>query len=234
RLQGLSPGTYEVFVVPSFRNPQAAGEKADANVTFAIGLGNTTDARNGGDYTLTSTATTTTQYIATNLTSWVAATDGSTPYNYIGATVTIDSPDRWLTILLGDSTTPGPDRAGPSVIQLRAAGTSPRAGDFSGDGVVDGRDFLIWQRGGSPSPMSGGDLADWQANYGAGLAERAALAVPEPATGLLALLAFGFASRVRRVAAKRQRVSGANCFFSRSVCSGVQSGGLVTAIQASM
>ena len=37
-----------------------------------------------------------------------------------------------------------------------------------GDGDVDGRDFLIWQRGGSPAPISTGDLADWQSNYGAG------------------------------------------------------------------
>ncbi len=37
----------------------------------------------------------------------------------------------------------------------------------AGDGDTDGRDFLIWQRGGSPTP-SGSDLADWQANYGTG------------------------------------------------------------------
>src|SRR5262245_39274161 len=39
-------------------------------------------------------------------------------------------------------------------------------GDFDGDGDVDGRDFLVWQRGGSPNPLSAGDLAQWQANYG--------------------------------------------------------------------
>lgn len=40
-----------------------------------------------------------------------------------------------------------------------------------GDGDVDGRDFLIWQRGGSPSAADGvssSDLAIWQSNYGAG------------------------------------------------------------------
>ncbi len=41
-------------------------------------------------------------------------------------------------------------------------------GDFDGDGDVDGRDFLAWQRGGSPNPLSASDLADWQANYGMG------------------------------------------------------------------
>jgi hypothetical protein len=41
-------------------------------------------------------------------------------------------------------------------------------GDFDYDGDVDGRDFLIWQRGDSPSgPLSASDLALWQANYGA-------------------------------------------------------------------
>jgi hypothetical protein len=40
-------------------------------------------------------------------------------------------------------------------------------GDFDGDGDVDGRDFMIWQRGGSPAPLSSNDLTDWQGNYGA-------------------------------------------------------------------
>jgi hypothetical protein len=55
-------------------------------------------------------------------------------------------------------------------------------GDFDGDGDVDGRDFLVWQR--SPSV---GNLSDWQANYGTEpLAS--ANAVPEPAIGLLTAL----------------------------------------------
>jgi hypothetical protein len=39
--------------------------------------------------------------------------------------------------------------------------TIPDPGDFDGDGNVDGRDFLAWQR--NPNI---GNLADWQANYG--------------------------------------------------------------------
>ena len=72
-------------------------------------------------------------------------------------------------------------------------------GDFDMDGDVDGRDFLIWQRGGSPNPMSGGDLADWQANYGAGSLS-ASVVVPEPGCGVLltgAALA-GLGSRRRK------------------------------------
>ena len=40
------------------------------------------------------------------------------------------------------------------------------AGDFNGNGDVDGRDFLAWQRGSSPSPLSSTDLTKWQDNYG--------------------------------------------------------------------
>lgn len=40
------------------------------------------------------------------------------------------------------------------------------AGDFDNDGDVDGRDFLRWQRGGSPAPLSSGDLSSWQGQYG--------------------------------------------------------------------
>lgn len=38
--------------------------------------------------------------------------------------------------------------------------------DFDVDGDVDGRDFLLWQRGGSPTPFSSTDLEDWQDHYG--------------------------------------------------------------------
>jgi hypothetical protein len=56
-------------------------------------------------------------------------------------------------------------------------------GDFDLDGDVDGRDFLMWQR----NPTIG-NLADWQANYGAGSLS-ASTAVPEPAALQLILMA---------------------------------------------
>jgi hypothetical protein len=62
------------------------------------------------------------------------------------------------------------------------------SGDFDNDGDADGRDFLVWQRGGSPTPFSPGDLADWQAGYGSPLS--AVTAVPEPSSLVVALL-FG-------------------------------------------
>jgi hypothetical protein len=61
-------------------------------------------------------------------------------------------------------------------------------GDFDFDGDVDGRDFLLWQRGGSPTPLSASDLADWQANYGVS-SLASSRTVPEPnAQALLALI----------------------------------------------
>ena len=57
-------------------------------------------------------------------------------------------------------------------------------GDFDDDGDVDGNDFLVWQRGGSPNPLSSGDLSLWRTNYGAG-ASGVISAVPEPATVVL-------------------------------------------------
>ncbi len=64
--------------------------------------------------------------------------------------------------------------------------TQGLAGDFDGDGDIDGRDFLVWQRGGSPTPLSAGDLTDWQTNYGVGPLV-SSTSVPEPASALLLL-----------------------------------------------
>ncbi|HMO86585.1 MAG TPA: SBBP repeat-containing protein, partial [Lacipirellulaceae bacterium] len=38
-------------------------------------------------------------------------------------------------------------------------------GDLNGDGVVDGLDFLAWQRGQSPTPHSAADLDQWKAMF---------------------------------------------------------------------
>lgn len=61
-------------------------------------------------------------------------------------------------------------------------------GDFDYDADVDGADFLVWQRGESPSPLSIVDLANWQDNFGTILPTGASLAVPEPSTVVLLLL----------------------------------------------
>ncbi|TWU29259.1 hypothetical protein [Bythopirellula polymerisocia] len=66
---------------------------------------------------------------------------------------------------------------------------SEDTGDFDGDGDVDGHDFLVWQRGGSPNGINSGDLAIWQAQYGTSPPLVAGLAVPEPSALLLTLIA---------------------------------------------
>jgi len=38
-------------------------------------------------------------------------------------------------------------------------------GDFDDDGGVDGDDFLAWQQGGSPNPLSVSDLGNWESYY---------------------------------------------------------------------
>lgn len=60
--------------------------------------------------------------------------------------------------------------------------------DFDLD--VDGDDFLQWQRGDVPDlPDPSELLAIWEASYGAGTTWAVSAAVPEPATGILLLLA---------------------------------------------
>lgn len=63
---------------------------------------------------------------------------------------------------------------------------TPEAGDFDFDGDVDGHDFLVWQRGGSPTPLSSADLQSWQNHYSA-VQVFAIATVPEPAAGVLML-----------------------------------------------
>lgn len=73
-------------------------------------------------------------------------------------------------------------------------------GDFDGDVDVDGRDFLAWQRGESPDPLSVDDLATWQEHYGEAGSLSALAAVPEPST-MLMLISAGACFAMRRHAA---------------------------------
>ena len=72
-----------------------------------------------------------------------------------------------------------------------------RLADFDGNGAVDGHDFLLWQRGGSPDPLSQWDLSAWQTNYGM-TAPLTAAAAPEPASGVLLLLGLASLLAVRK------------------------------------
>ncbi|HEX6963031.1 MAG TPA: PEP-CTERM sorting domain-containing protein [Lacipirellula sp.] len=66
-------------------------------------------------------------------------------------------------------------------------------GDFDLDEDVDGADLLLWQRG-LGGDFDANDLADWQANFGAG--PSAIAAIPEPST--IALVAIASLAVVRR------------------------------------
>lgn len=64
---------------------------------------------------------------------------------------------------------------------------SSPTGDFDLDGVVDGNDFLRWQRG-----MSVGELAAWKANFGLPAATASTIPVPELPTIAMTAIAIGF------------------------------------------
>lgn len=82
-----------------------------------------------------------------------------------------------------------------SVIALLIDPAAPASGDFNGDGLVDGNDFLHWQRGDSPAPTSDADLALWQRDYSTAAASIEAVTVPEPLTmGLAAASLFWLVS----------------------------------------
>jgi hypothetical protein len=68
--------------------------------------------------------------------------------------------------------------------------------DFNGDGAVDGLDLAVWKQGFGTN-FDGADFLAWQQGIGSGLtATGSAVAVPEPATLLLFIVA---AARVRRM-----------------------------------
>jgi len=87
------------------------------------------------------------------------------------------------------------------------------AGDFDTDLDVDGADFLQWQRSGSPNPLSSNDLTNWENNFGNGNfgnstnQSSVAHAIPEPATGVLLVLAgiLGVTSSNTRYLKRSQR-----------------------------
>jgi hypothetical protein len=80
---------------------------------------------------------------------------------------------------------------GGQILRATFLGLVGLPGDFNNDGLVDGRDLLLWQRN-----TSVGSLADWKANYGNG-SLAAVSAVPEPSS-LLLIGAFGILSCLGR------------------------------------
>lgn len=83
-------------------------------------------------------------------------------------------------------------------LMLTFVGGGGLPGDFDNNGFVNGNDFLVWQRGGSPTPLGAGDLATWKSNFGSGSSTVAAAAVPEPQSVLLLMGAAIAAACTRR------------------------------------
>jgi hypothetical protein len=109
---------------------------------------------------------------------------------------------QWFDAITGNAELLAPSYSlDPYEVLFLSTAPLAQPGDFDFDGYVDGRDFLAWQRGDSPSPLSAEDLAAWQTNYGVTpLLTAAATAIPEPATigcGLAAVLA-GLCTRRQR------------------------------------
>jgi len=73
-------------------------------------------------------------------------------------------------------------------------------GDFNMNGIVNGFDYLKWQRGETQNPLNPLDLADWEANFGGSLVANSSTTVPEPTTPALALAALCLAMSRWRIA----------------------------------
>ncbi|WP_428306544.1 endonuclease/exonuclease/phosphatase family protein [Lacipirellula sp.] len=77
------------------------------------------------------------------------------------------------------------------VLQLTAA---PASADFNGDGIVDGADFLVWQRDfGDPA-----GLELWRQTFGQAASSVASTAVPEPSTFVICFIALAAAGWRKR------------------------------------
>ena len=97
-------------------------------------------------------------------------------------------------------------------IQVDYSVDIPQSADFNGDDIVDGTDFLMWQRGvGATSGASledgdangdevvdGNDLEVWKLQFGTPGAQISATPVPEPASWAMAIVASLAAARVAR------------------------------------
>lgn len=103
------------------------------------------------------------------------------------------------TLNFSDEDLPGAVGLGSMTLNLSGIieAATIETGDFDGDGDIDGRDFLAWQRGDSFTPFSSEDLELWQEQYDSPLIV-ASVSVPEPNSGLGLLIFACLAGSSRR------------------------------------
>lgn len=80
---------------------------------------------------------------------------------------------------------------------LYEAAPQATPGDFNEDGVVGPQDYVVW-RDGLGTQYTAADYQDWVDNYGTTSGASAAANAPEPATGVLLLVAGGLVVARRR------------------------------------
>jgi len=87
----------------------------------------------------------------------------------------------------------GTNQAGQIIDDVSITAQTTVPGDFDQNGIVDGNDFLVWQR-----DVNVGSLEDWKTNFGAA-ATAAIGAVPEPSGVALGLgiMALTIGGRLR-------------------------------------
>lgn len=129
-----------------------------------------------------------------------------------GQSSSVSYPDFYLDDL---DVGPNPNGAGPTIalnVTILPEGPTGPAGDYNGDGAVDGADFLVWQRslgaasapagsgadGNASGVVDAGDLTVWKDHFGS-IGGTPVAAVPEPSATVLAAVGALRLLRRRRV-----------------------------------
>ncbi|MBA4106018.1 MAG: hypothetical protein C0485_09690 [Pirellula sp.] len=118
--------------------------------------------------------------------------NGVTQANGEIATITFSIDDGFNGLLVNTW-----DNGAFNGIQLRTVDSTP--GDLDFNGIVDGNDFLVWQRG-FGAPYSSAELEAIKANFGMPQGAIAVASVPEPTAAALLATAgvVGWLARRRR------------------------------------
>ncbi|BBO35810.1 dockerin type I domain-containing protein [Lacipirellula parvula] len=139
----------------------------------------------------------------------VSATFGNTKYNW---TISYTGDITWTDPVAGSvAAVAGSGGTDVVLVGLSSETLAVDDADFNNDGTVDGKDFLIWQRGFGSGTNNGtgdangngavdaADLTIWKSQFGGPAPGVAAVsAIPEPATMALAFVAMCGLLAVRR------------------------------------